>query len=73
MKTKVDLDTVPFDIPRKIMVKSPTTSGPDIELPLCAFDGCTLERMCQEFTDAIFKTSGVQRPPMDGSMLRACK
>lgn len=62
MKAKVDFETRSFSVPYGIAVKSPNGIGADIELPLCAFDGDTLERMCDEFRKEVFTQSGATRP-----------
>jgi hypothetical protein len=73
MKTSVQFETYPFDVPPRISVKNPSGVGQDLELPLCAFDANTLWRLCDDFRNEVFSKAGVQQPPQDGSAMRVVR
>jgi hypothetical protein len=67
MKAKLELDVKPFMVPNFVTVQSPapaeSAEADRASYPLSALDPNTLDRLCDEFRDAVFKKAGKQQPP----------
>lgn len=62
MKVKIDVTLKPFQVPNYVL----TGDGGLQESPKYALSELTpdvLEALCEEFTQAVFKKAGKQRPP----------
>jgi len=68
MKTKLEINLKPFKTPNFILEQK--TGGMQTDdnprsFELKMFDARTLEKMCEEFTDAVFRKAGKRRPPQN--------
>ena len=57
MKTKIEVKLKSFSIPNFVLIDDDhkTTTGEDRTLPLSMIDSLTLEKMCEEFTNSVFR------------------
>ncbi len=73
MKAKIELDITPLDVQYHVQVKykgplpppnanAPTTVGIS-NLPTRNLDSVTLEKLCDDFTNAMFTAARLERPP----------
>lgn len=68
LKAKIELQVRPFTVPNFVIAENP---NPDAAgeftkeggFPLSMIDANTLDRMCDEFRDAVFKKAGKSPPP----------
>ena len=70
MKAKIEVELQPFTIPNFVLtVKEPRPKQDCIqEIPkyaLSELDTYTLDRLCDEFRDAVFAKAGKQQPPQN--------
>ena len=68
MKAKIDVELQPFMVPnfvRLCAARAENEKEADA-IPLSALDSMTLDRLCDDFRDAVFKKAGKQQPPMPG-------
>lgn len=69
MEATIKIEIKPFLVPNFVLTtgrKGDTSSlgdAVDTTLPMSALDAETLERMCDDFRDSIFKKAGKSRPP----------
>lgn len=71
MKVSVSIELEPFKTPNFVRAKADPErlkSGLTGEecYPLSSLDPNTLERMCSDFADEVFKKAKKERPPMPG-------
>lgn len=68
MKAKLELELRPFTVPNFVLVDPPikqegsTVDSDATSYPLEAIDAETLDRMCDQFRDAVFKKAKKQQP-----------
>lgn len=65
MKATIEVRLRPFIVPNFVIAESDTAAAKDdgVSYPLTAIDAETLDRMCSEFRDAVFKKASRQQPP----------
>ena len=61
MKTKIEVNLKPFIVPN-FVVADEGKEGDDRSWPLEALDAETLDRMCNDFRDGVFKKAKKQQP-----------
>lgn len=68
MKASIELTLRPFTVPNFVIAESPEKpgEGPDGSFPLSMIDASTLDRLCSDFRDAVFKKAGKEQPPRQG-------
>jgi hypothetical protein len=66
MKVTVNVEIEPFMTPNFVRLKGGSIAEEVTAVPLSAFDSETLERMCAEFTDEVFKKARKERLPTAG-------
>lgn len=67
MKTKIEVELKPFTTPNFVLVKNaPTAEERETSLPLSALDSLTLDRLCNDFRNAVFNKAGKEQPPTAG-------
>ena len=64
MKAKIEVEFKPFQVPSFAICERHEPGDDERSIPLSMIDANTLDRMCEEFTDAVFKKSGRRRPPI---------
>lgn len=67
MKTKIEIDLKPFKTPNFVLVNEKVGERQDgvgevRSFPLSELDSDTLEQLCEDFTNEIFKKTKKQRP-----------
>jgi len=62
MKAAITVDLKPFTVPNYVIVKNTGKSGQVKQYALGELDADLLERLCEEFTNSIFKRAGKKRP-----------
>lgn len=72
MKTTIEIELQPFTVPNFVLtVQAPRPKQDGIqETPkyaLSDLDPNTLERLCNQFRDAVFEKAGKTQPPRDAS------
>ena len=72
MKTMIEIELQPFMVPNYVLTVQPPHPKQDgiQETPkysLADLDPNTLDRLCDEFRDAVFKKAGKTQPPRDAS------
>jgi hypothetical protein len=70
MKVKLDVELKPFNVPSFVFIGTPPRSREegvkfDSGIALRDVSAETLEKLCEEFTNAVFKKAGKHRPPID--------
>jgi len=70
MKAKLDVELKPFNVPNFVIIGSllrPEGERDKFEngIAISNVSAEALEKLCEEFTDAVFKKAGKQRPPID--------
>lgn len=69
MHTKIEIILKPFSTPNFVLSvgheRSLDGQPEETSYPLSAIDAQTLERMCEDFTNDVFKKAKKQRPPQD--------
>lgn len=68
MKTKVELNVKLWGSPNFVLIKNPDKEAQDLSIPLALIDAHTLERLCDEYRDEVFKKAGKSRPQQDVAM-----
>gem|GEM_PF-2216326 len=68
MKVKIEMDINPFSIPSFVTVSgqsNPRQDGfkPAEDIPLFMLDEYTLDKLCDDFRDSVFKKAGKSQPP----------
>jgi len=69
MKATIEIELHPFTVPNFVIRKprarreSEEKDSSSFSYALDELDANTLERMCDDFRDAVFKKAGKQRPP----------
>ena len=65
MKANIELNLRPFNIPNYVRIDDnhKTATGEDRTIPLHMIDASTLEKMCEQFTNMVFKKAKRNRPP----------
>ena len=65
LKAKIELNLKPFSVPNFVQIdgEDKAAIGDESSIPLHMVDKWTLEKMCEEFTDAVFKKAKRNRPP----------
>lgn len=60
----VKVEIKPFQVPNFVMVDdAPDFISEDIGIPLSALDSLTLDKLCRDFREEIFKRAGKEQPP----------
>jgi hypothetical protein len=73
MKTNIELDVKLWRPPNFAIIKSPDPeAAQDISLPLSALDPLTLDRLCREYRDEVFKKAGKSPPPEEAPRCSKC-
>lgn len=72
MKVMIEVRLKPFTVPNFVIAETearPRQEGVSLaqQYRLSALDPETLERLCEEFTNAVFKKAGKQRPPVSAA------
>lgn len=64
MKAKIEIEIKPFSAPNVVLLKIPMGNGDDTvsSIPLKEIDPGTLDKLCDDFTNEIFKKAGKSRP-----------
>jgi hypothetical protein len=70
MKASIEVELQPFTVPNYVLTVQPTRLKQEgiVETPKLALsdlDSMTLERLCNEFRDAVFNKAGKSRPPQE--------
>lgn len=70
MKASIEIELKPFDVPNYVITVQPPRPKQDgiQELPtfhLSDLDPLTLDRLCRDFRDDVFKKAGKQQPPQE--------
>jgi hypothetical protein len=70
MKAKLDVELKPFNVPNFVVMDAkarPMEDGVKFDSGIALRDVSveTLEKLCEEFTEAVFKKAGKNRPPVD--------
>lgn len=64
MKATLDVELEPFTVPNFVRIRHPDPKAEDIiTVPIGTVDSLTLDRMCNEFRDSVFKKAGRTPPP----------
>lgn len=67
MKTTIEFDLEPFAVPDCVNTKrDPRADMSSTTLPLKSLDSLTLDRLCTEFRNAVFRKAGKEQPPTAG-------
>jgi len=72
MKTTLELEVKLWSPPNFVNAKNPDGVGQDFSIPLTQVDANTLERLCDEYRDAIFEKAGKRRPPQQAPICSKC-
>lgn len=72
MKTKIELDVKLWTPPNFVIIKNPDKEGQDLSVPISLVDALTLERLCDEYRDEVFKKAGKSRPAQDVQAAPVC-
>lgn len=66
MKTKIEVELKPFDVPHYAATKPRLFDVEDEprKFHLKELDENTLHKLCEEFTNEVFKIAGKNRPPL---------
>ena len=67
MKTSIEVNIKPFNVPSFVIPEVPAGKKedgfePTEGIPLSALDPVTLEKLCDEFRDNVFRRAGKQQP-----------
>ena len=62
MKATIELDLQPFRTPNFVIAKM----NENHTVPLSQLDPITLDKMCRQFRDEVFRKAGKQQPPEAG-------
>lgn len=62
IKATIEVTLRPFTVPNFVLCERPD-DGPEPCYPLSEVDAITLDRLCNEFRDAVFAKAGKQQPP----------
>lgn len=73
MKVTVNVEIEPFVTPNFVRLKGASIAAEATAVPLSALDSETLERMCEAFTDEVFKKARKERPPLPGDVVQRCR
>lgn len=65
MKAKIEIELKPFNIPNFAIAERHEPGDDERSFPLALIDANTLDRMCEDFRNAVFKKAGKQQPPME--------
>lgn len=76
MKITLDIGDVAFSVPATLPARLPSSEPggqhaprlPDYNLPLSAFDSLTLDRLCREFRNEVFRKAGKEQPEQGPTM-----
>lgn len=68
MKAQLEVTLKPFIVPNFVILEQPPRSREEgfkeaDKVPLSSLDPITLEKLCSDFTNEIFKKAGKTRPP----------
>lgn len=67
MKANLEVELKPFIVPNNVIIEPKKGYGDQSEastiIPLIGLDPRTLDKLCEEFRDAVFKKAGKQQPP----------
>jgi hypothetical protein len=68
MKATIEVKLRPFTVPNFVIAESDTAAAKDdgVSYPISALDAATLDQMCSDFRDGVFKKAGKQQPPRCG-------
>ena len=71
MKTTIEIELQPFTVPSfALPVQKPGKREEGMQetpkIDLTELDSLTIDRLCAEFRDSVFKKSGKQQPPQAG-------
>lgn len=70
MRVAVTLDIVPFTVPNAVYLEKPMS--PDNKIPLTELDSKTLDRLCDEFRNGVFRVAGAEQPPRQALTCDRC-
>lgn len=73
MITTIELDVKLWVAPNFVLVKNPDLVAQDLSLPLSAIDAVTLERLCDQFRDEVFKKAGKPQPAQEARRCPKCE
>lgn len=63
-KLSVEIEIKPFQVPVFVIVQdAPDYVSDDHGIPLSALDSLTLDKLCRDFRDEVFKKAGKEQPP----------
>lgn len=65
MKATLYVELKPFTVPNFVRAVSNSLDADDetVAYPLSSLDASTLDRLCDQFRDEVFKKAGKQQPP----------
>lgn len=71
MKVQLEVKIKPFTVPNFVVIEnepSPRQEGfkPSDGVPLSALDSLTLDRLCTDFRNEVFRKAGKEQPPTCG-------
>ncbi len=66
MKTTVEMELKPFETPNFAIAVRHEPGDDERSFPLSMLDANTLDRMFNDFRDAVFEKARKQQPPRDG-------
>lgn len=78
MKASIEVELQPFTTPNFVLTARPPRLKQEglVETPKLALgdlDSHTLERMCDEFRNEVFKKAGKSRPPQEATYCHKCR
>lgn len=67
MEVSIKLKVKPFRVPNFVLAdKESSDPSNDTKFALCDLDSMTLEKLCDEFIDEVFRKAKKERPPQCG-------
>lgn len=73
MKTKIELDVKLWAPPNFVLIHNPDKGAQELSVPISLIDEYTLERLCDEYRDEVFKKAGKHRPPQAAPLCPKCE
>lgn len=65
MKASLEVELKPFQTPNFVLLEV-KVGGEPASVPLSALDSRTLDRLCRNFRDEMFRKAGKEQPPEAG-------
>ena len=67
MKSNIEFKLKPFSVPNYVITeRDPTIDLDETPIPLQALSSEVLDRLCNDFRDAVFKKARKPQPPIQG-------